>query len=235
MFFNRKRKGRKMLKIYGVPISVHTRKVIVSALHKDIPYESVPVIPFEPPENWRSLSPTGLIPAISHDGFETFDSNAICAYLEKVKPSHSLYPSDARAFGRALAFEQYATNAVFGKVVQPLFFQKVIKPNILKQGPADPAEITRVETEEAPQIFSFLNEQLESGKYFSGNAFSIADLAITSNLINYQYLGFHINRDKYPNFARVFASNLTLPAFAKALEAEKPFVAQMGLDRSFLE
>lgn len=32
-----------MLKIFGVPISVHTRKVIVAALAKGLPHEVVPV------------------------------------------------------------------------------------------------------------------------------------------------------------------------------------------------
>jgi glutathione S-transferase len=34
-----------MLKIYGVPLSVHTRKVIVVARLKGLPYEVVPVVP----------------------------------------------------------------------------------------------------------------------------------------------------------------------------------------------
>ncbi len=34
-----------MLKIYGVPVSVHTRKVIVVALSKGLDYENLPVVP----------------------------------------------------------------------------------------------------------------------------------------------------------------------------------------------
>ena len=37
-----------MLKIYGVPISVHTRKVIVAALHKGLSFEVIPVVPVIP-------------------------------------------------------------------------------------------------------------------------------------------------------------------------------------------
>lgn len=230
MFFNRNRKEKKMLKIYGVPISVHTRKAIVAALHKGIEFENVPVIPFDPPENWRALSPTGLIPAISHDGFEMFDSSAICAYLEKAKPSPSLYPDDAKDFGRALAFEQYAASVLFRSIIHPLFFQKVIKPNILKEGPADPAEIARIETEVVPEIFSFLDGQLGRNGILAGKAFSIADLTLVSNLINYHYLGFTVDADKYPNLARAFRSHIGQTAVSTALNREKPFVEQMGLD-----
>lgn len=50
-----------MLKIYGVPISVHTRKVIVAALHKGLAFESVPVAP-EAPE----LVSPGLLVRVPH-------------------------------------------------------------------------------------------------------------------------------------------------------------------------
>ena len=52
-----------MLKIYGVPISVHTRKVLVAARAKKVPFENVPVLPFTPPADWDRLSPTGKIPS----------------------------------------------------------------------------------------------------------------------------------------------------------------------------
>src|SRR6185503_5684085 len=100
-----------MLKIYGVPISVHTRKAIVLALAKDLPHEVIPVVPVipdNPPPNWRDLSPTGKIPALADGDFNVADSAAICAYLERLKPAPSFYPADARAYARTLSLEQYA-------------------------------------------------------------------------------------------------------------------------------
>jgi glutathione S-transferase len=38
-----------MLKIYGVPFSAHTRKVLVAAIEKDVPFEHIRVIPLTPP------------------------------------------------------------------------------------------------------------------------------------------------------------------------------------------
>ena len=55
-----------MLTIYGVPLSVHTRKALITAIHKNIDYQLdvvIPVVPGQPPSNWSALSPTGLIPA----------------------------------------------------------------------------------------------------------------------------------------------------------------------------
>jgi glutathione S-transferase len=222
-----------MLTIYGVPISVHTRKVIVTALNKGIDYENEPVIPFDPPLGWRAKSPTGLIPAITDDGFTLADSNAICAYLERIHPAHPVYPEEPGDCGRALWLEQYATTALFRDVVQPLFHQKVIRPHILKQGGPDEGEIARVTGEVAPVIFGYLEDQV-AGEFLADGTMTIADIAVASNLINYQYLGFALHPGRYPKLAAAFRRTIAEPAFAKALAAETPFAEQMGLDRSFL-
>src|SRR5687767_8053923 len=121
-----------MLKIYGVPISVHTRKVIVVALAKDLPHEVVPVVPVipgNPPPNWRDLSPTGQIPALTEGDFTLSDSAAICAYLERAHPQNPVYPQSARDYARALSLEQYA-GVLFRDVVRPLFHELVVHPKI---------------------------------------------------------------------------------------------------------
>jgi glutathione S-transferase len=75
-----------MLTIHGVPLSVHTRKAIVTAILKRMDYKFevvIPVIPGNPPANWSTLSPTGLIPVLQDGEFTLADSTAICLYLEK--------------------------------------------------------------------------------------------------------------------------------------------------------
>ena len=122
-----------MLKIYGVPISVHTRKVIVAAIEKKLPFHNEPVIPFNPPAGWDKLSPTGKIPVVSDDGFELADSSVICAYLEQTHPEPALFPHEVRARARALWLEEYCDGTVFREVIHGLFFQNVIRPKMLQQ------------------------------------------------------------------------------------------------------
>src|SRR5580704_7249627 len=115
-----------MLKIYGVPVSVHTRKVLIAATLKGLPYEVipvVPVIPSNPPPNWRELSPTGRIPAITDGDFTIADSTAICMYLDRVHPEHAIYPKAAKDLGKAVSIEMYATEQSFREVVRPLFHE----------------------------------------------------------------------------------------------------------------
>jgi glutathione S-transferase len=221
-----------MLKIFGVPISVHTRKVIVTAIEKQLDYENDPVIPFTPPPGWNELSPTGKIPALTDGEVTLCDSSVICAYLERSRPDHPVYPPDTREYVTALWFEEYADGTMFREVVHGLFFNKVIRPNILKQN-SNQAEIDSILNEARPKVFAYLERSL-SGEYLAGNRFSVADIAVVSNLVNYHYLGFGIDARKHPKLASYFAKQLRHPSIASALAKEQGVAAGMGLDRGFL-
>ena len=98
-----------MITIHGVPISVHARKAIVTAILKDIDHSGrVPVIPFNPPPNWATLSPTGLIPAMQDGDFTVADSSAICLYLERKQPAPAILPAGEQDYSRAMCFDGYS-------------------------------------------------------------------------------------------------------------------------------
>jgi glutathione S-transferase len=221
-----------MITIHGVPISVHTRKAIVTAHLKGIDHKVDPVIPFDPPANWEALSPTGLIPVMQDGDFTLGDSTAICGYLDRQQPAPSILPNDPRQLGRTLWFDAYAGDTVFRNVIHGLFFQKIIRPAILKQ-PTDPAAIDAILTNAQPKIFAYLEAQA-GGDFLVGASLTLADIAIVSNLVNYQYLGFAIDPGRYPRLARYARGVIGQDAFRQALANERPFAERMGLDRSFL-
>ena len=225
-----------MITIHGVPLSVHTRKAIVTAILKKLDYKFVvviPVVPGNPPPNWSTLSPTGLIPVMQDGDYTLADSNAICLYMEKKQPSPPVLPSDTKDYGRALWFDAYAGGTIFRHVVHPLFHQTVVNPNI-RQVPSDKAVIDDVLTNVQPRVLSYLESQID-GKYLVGNTLTLADIAIVSNFIVYQYIGYKLDAAKYPKLVKYVKDIASTEAFGKALEDEKPFVANMGLDRSFLD
>jgi glutathione S-transferase len=219
-----------MLKIYGVPISVHTRKVIVAAIEKNLPYENDPVIPFNPPAGWDRLSPTGKIPVVTDGDFELADSSVICAYLEQTHPAPALFPQGAKDRARALWLEEYCDGTVFRDVVHGLFFQNVIRPKILKQE-TDRAAIDAALTQALPKVFGYLESVVGPG-FLVADRFGIADIALTSNLVNYHYLGYRIDAARYPRLDRHFKRLCRHPSIAAALRAEHAVVDSMGLDRT---
>lgn len=221
-----------MLRIHGVPVSVHTRKVIVAALEKKIAHKVEPVIPFTPPPGWAQLSPTGKIP-VAQDGDLTLrDSSVICAYLERVHPSPALYPAPPRDYAQALWLEEYADGTLFPQVVHGLFFQKVIRPGILKES-TDAQAVERILGEALPRVFGYLEGAI-AGEYAAGSGFSIADIALASNFVNFHYLGYQIDAQAYPRLAAYFLRQLRRPSLEKALLEAEPAAVAMGLDMSFV-
>lgn len=221
-----------MIKIYGLPISVHVRKVIVAAIYKGIDFENVPVFPFDPPVGWRDLSPTGQIPALTDGAFSLADSSAITHYLDVTYGGPRVIPEDPQAMAKAMFFDAYAGQTLFRDAIHTLFFQHKLAPAVLKQ-PTDQEVVDKVLAGPLPQIFRYLNEVLES-PYLLGSTPCIADLAITSNLINYNYLGYRVDKALYPALAGYFDRMGTWAPITDALVREAPFAEQFGLDDSWI-
>jgi glutathione S-transferase len=215
-----------MLKIHGVPFSAHTRKVIIAALEKGIPYEIVPVIPLTPPPGWTELSALGLIPAIQDGEFTLADSSVICQYLDRAYPGASLYPGDARQFARVLWIEEFVNGGLAPHVLRGLLMQRVFAPKFLGKAP-DEALIQVSLTQMIPARFAYLEKAL-TGDWFVANSFSVADIAVASILMNFQFAGEVIDAASYPKLARFLARALARPSFRKALQAEIPAAQSVG-------
>jgi len=221
-----------MFTIYGVPLSIHVRKVIVTALEKRLDHQVEPVFPFDPPPGWRDLSPTGKIPAMKHGDLTLADSSVIVAYLEKRFPELPLSPSDPAQYARALWFEEYVDSQIAPDVIG-LFQQKILAPLVHKRQP-DPAVIERLLNDDLPPKLDYLERSLD-GDYFVGGRVSVADITLASDLTIFHYIGCTLDAARYPNLLGHFKRMLKRDSFRKALAAERPFAEKMGLDRGFLQ
>lgn len=215
-----------MLKIHGVPFSAHTRKVIIAALEKGIPHEIVPVIPLAPPAGWQELSPLGLIPIIQEDEFTLADSTVICQYLDRAYPGVSLYPGDARQFARVLWLEEFVDSGLAPHVLRGLLMQRVFAPKFLGKAP-DEALIRTSLTQMIPSRFAYLEQALR-GEWFVANAFTMADVAVASILMNFHFAGEVLDAARYPKLAHFLARALRRPSFRRALQAEIPAAQSVG-------
>lgn len=222
-----------MLKIHGVPFSAHTRKVIVTAIEKGLPYEVVPVVPLAPPPRWEELSPLGLIPAIQDGDYTLTDSSVICAYLERRYPEKPIYPADPRAYGRALWFEEFIDSGLAPHVLRGLLLQRVFAPKFLNQAP-DEALIQRSLTEFIPKRLSYLEANLND-EYLAGNAFSIADITVVSMLVNFHFAGEVVKEREYRRLFRYLRRVARRPCIAMALSKELRAAEGVGgLDLNFV-
>jgi glutathione S-transferase len=221
-----------MLTIHGVPLSIHVRKVIITALEKNLEHKVEVVLPFDPPAGWSDLSPTGKIPALTDGEFTLADSSVIVAYLEKKFPAPPVYPREPREYGRALWFEEYVDGQIAPDVIG-IFHQKILGPMLHKTQP-DEAIIDRLLHDLLPPKFDYLEKSLR-GEYLAGGQLSIADITIASDLTVFHYLGCKLDAERHPKLLAHFTRTLGRDSFRKALAAERPFADKMSLERGFLQ
>lgn len=207
----------KLLGAFGSPF---VRKAYVALTEKGISFEHEQVIPFGAPPEWRKVSPLGKIPAFQ-DGDRTLaDSSIIVAYLEKTHPQTSLYPSDPYDYARALWFEEYGDGGLAPIMGGKVFFPKVIAPRFFKQEP-NLAEIQKVVDTELPPMFDYLEGEIGDKEFLVGNKFSIADIGIATQFVNFMFAGYSVDPKRWPKLAAYISRIHSRPSFKSAIDKEK--------------
>jgi glutathione S-transferase len=209
-----------MITIHGSPVSPFVRKTLVCLIEKGIAHEVNPIAPFPPPESHLKISPLGKIPALTEGDLAIPDSSAICGYLEKRFPEPALYPADPADYGRALWYEDWADNEL-PKATSSLFFNR-IAVRMMKREP-DEAVIANILTKLQPPIFDYLEGEIGDRKYLVGDAFSIADIAVTCQFVQMLYAGETLPVESHPNIERYVTQHVHRDSF-KGLINNDPFI-----------
>jgi glutathione S-transferase len=206
------------LVIYGSPISPFVRKVAAVAIEKDVPFEVEQVNVFAPPQWFRDISPMKRIPvlrdrSIAAEGPEGTipDSSAICAYIEAKHPSPALYPGDPHARGRAVWIEEYADTALAPAgglgIFRPIFFA------VSKGEEPDLEKARATWANDMPGVFGYLESVLDGREFFAGEALSIADISVTTILMQIALVA-HVPLDKWPGLAAHYDMMQARPSIA---------------------
>jgi len=219
--------------LYGAPISPFVRKVMVALDEKGIAYEYEPVAPAVAPASMsrvsKEVSPLGRIPAYRDGDFAVADSSVIIAYLERVKPSPALYPSETRDYTRALWFEEFGDGGLTPIIGGKIFFQKLVGPMLFKQ-PTDEAVVNKAINEELPPLFDYLEKELGSGDWLVGGRFSVADIGVGTDFAQATFVGLSPDAKRWPKLAAYVARVLGRPSFADAIGKAKAMLGAMGIE-----
>jgi glutathione S-transferase len=168
------------LKIHAFPLSPRSFKVLWTASHLGLDYEFKLVDFTKNAQNapdYLALNPNGRAPAIEHDGYVLWESNAIVEYLASLKPEAGLLPSDTR--GRLSVCKWLFWESAHWDPACAIFaFERVVKP-LFGRGEADPAEIARG-TQLLERVGKVLDSELSRHRYVAGDTLTAADFAIGS-------------------------------------------------------
>jgi glutathione S-transferase len=90
-----------MIKLYGVGLSNYYNMVKLTLTEKGLDFEEVDNAPSQEAD-YKSKSPMGKVPCIETDDGCIAETNAIMSYLEALKPSPALLPTDAYSRGKVI-------------------------------------------------------------------------------------------------------------------------------------
>lgn len=220
--------SRPDLVIYGSPVSPFVRKVAGLCIEKGVDYEVEAVNVFDPPQWFRDISPMKRIPvlrdrSVAEEGVAgtIADSSAICAMIERKHPVPALYPADPMALGEALFIEEYADTSLAAAgglgIFRPIFFavSKGEEPDLPKARDGWANQL--------PPIFDVLETRLAGREFFAGEALSIADITVTTVLMQVGLVA-ETPLELWPGLAAHFAAMQARPSIAKPYAAAEKVI-----------
>lgn len=164
-----------MLTVYGNPMSTCTRKVLCVLAEKDAPFE-FSLVDFTKGQHkqpaFLARQPFGQVPAIEHDGFQLFESRAICRYLDETLEGAKLIPGDARARARV---EQWISveSANFTPHAMKIIYQLLLGP---MRGLTPDMKVVEAGRAALGRTLTIMEAQLGKTDYLAGSVFTLADL-----------------------------------------------------------
>jgi glutathione S-transferase len=165
------------MKLYGILASNNVRRAYAVALHLQLDVELIEVVPRTPaaqsPE-FRRMSPAGRVPAFADGDYVTDESHAIMLYLAEQRPN-TLWPATPRARAQVMRWICWG-QAHFRQGWQPVQFERVIKPLLLKAQPDEAAVAAALPV--FHQEAAILDGHLAGRKWLVDDALSLADFSI---------------------------------------------------------
>lgn len=159
-----------MLTFYDAPISGNTYKVRLLLRQLAIPHQLVRLDiaggAVRTPE-YRRVNPFGRVPYVVDGDFGLAESNAILLYLSRGTP---LLPTDARSVALVHQWMFYEQNQVELSIGIPRFWKKF--------GIEQPEPLWAHYKARAVAALKVLERHLATRRWFVGEAYSVADIAL---------------------------------------------------------
>ena len=200
--------------LHGAPLSPFVRKVMFLLSLSKTEYKLKVVVPGSVPDDFVNISPLKRVPVLQEDDWFQADSSIICHYLIE-SLSHdaltSLIPTTAKLRAQMRWLEKFADYELAPRLTFTVFRQRIIMPSLGKI--ADEELIERALSQQLPPLLDYLASQLGTQDYFVGDCFSLADIAITSQMVNFRHAGESIDHKKWPTLAAYFERMLVQPTW----------------------
>lgn len=207
------------MKLYGFWRSLATYRVRVALALKgielDAPEISVDILQGRQFDDaYRKLNPQSVVPALVVDaGPPLFQSMAILEYLEESKPQPPLLPKDARGRARVRGLCQICVSDGHPLIVPRI--RKYLEQDLGADEPARNRWVAHWSLKALEAVEQHLAHAGESGRYCHGEAPTLADICVASQVIAAKEYG-HCDVSGVANVMRIYAQCMKLEAFSRS-------------------
>ena len=211
--------------VHGSSLSPFVRKVMVFAHEKGLDFETKVAGPGRKSEEFLAISPFGKIPAFEDGDYKLCDSSAIVHYLDAQYPAKRLIPTEPRALGKAVWFDEYADTIMFAAVA-PIFFNLIVASLIGMT--SDVAAVDKAQAEALPPLMTYLEGVIPPSGFLVEDRFTLADIAVVAPLVNLDHAGVSIDGANYPKVAAYATRILARPSFVTMVNKDRKFLTSIG-------
>jgi maleylacetoacetate isomerase len=209
--------------LHGFSYSGSTYRVRIALNLKGIAYEqrSVHLVRGggeQHAQDYRRLSPLGVVPTLVDGDVVVTQSGAIVEYLDEIRPAPPLLPEGAAARARVRALAQ-----TLGVDSHPLVTIRVLRHLHATRGDDDAAQKAWSRHWLAFGLAggeTLLAGHPDTGRYCHGNRLSLADLYLVPQAL--AALRHDIALEAYPTIDRIYRACLAHPAVAAADPQRQP-------------
>ncbi|ELT90456.1 hypothetical protein CAPTEDRAFT_173236 [Capitella teleta] len=208
------------LKLYYDLMSQPARAVFMFLKSNNIPFEPKPVALRKGEhhtDEYRKISPFGLVPVIDDNGFTLTESVAILSYLsDHYKVADHWYPKNPQARARVDQYMAWQHHGIrlFGSMVFRIQ-ARVIEPRMTNE-PIDPKRLAAAKANLESVLDQMENIFLKDNTFLAGDDISIADLLGICELMQPYAVGYDISAGRPRLAAYVERVKGRLPCFSEA-------------------
>ncbi len=156
-----------MLKFYYNPRSPMARRVWITLLEKDIPFEPIllNLNGDQMATEFLAINPFHHVPVIIDNGFQVIESLAIMDYLEAKYPTPAMLPKEAQALATVRTVQMVTNNELLPQLIT-LMYEDASSPKFVQA------------KEHVNKVFKFLTEILGENSYFGSDRLTLGDIVV---------------------------------------------------------
>jgi glutathione S-transferase len=163
--------------VYGPAGSTYVWSARLTLAEKGVTHELVEV-----PRNTYSEQPHlsrhpfAKVPALEHDGFVLYESQAIVRYIDERFPGAPLQPEDVHEWSRMNQIVGIVDAYAYPSIAGTILFNRLVVPRVMRREP-DEAAITAA-LPRAQLCVAEIDRLMEDHRFLAGDFISLADLMV---------------------------------------------------------